>query len=422
MATSYMPYDDYAQEESIYGNEYSRSMPHDGYLEMPPNESDGVVGTSRNGSYNIVSKDFGDHKVNYYVPREYGDEYDINQLEDMSIADEQPFRNQSGVVSQRMQQQYDNYDQADGFDYIEEAPEEEPEETPRPIMSVPPRRYGERDVIPEMYEPPLHPTEYMYEQPPPVEYVYAQPPPVEYIYAQPPPFQKVQYIYPPPPPPPPPPRPIDTMEYVYKAITPPPPEKIQVTIKEPPPKPEPKPIIKKPRPPRRTKIIIRERLVTPPPSPPPPPPPPPLPSPPPPSPPQPSRASRVSYRKIIIPRTPTPERPGVSRRTLVLPRSPSPDPNKSSRRSLHFSKSPAIPSLKNTRHIEVTEPYSSRTPRKTDDNAPSLMEIVAQNRAKRGGRAPKPKREVEEDRPYDPPTYHRDVVKNGFVVHKQAYK
>jgi hypothetical protein len=46
------------------------------------------------------------------------------------------------------------------------------------------------------------------------------------------------------------------------------------------------------------------------------------------------------------------------------------------------------------------------------------MDVVAQNRARRGGRIPKPRREVDEEKVYDKPTYQRNIIKNGFIVHK----
>lgn len=47
-----------------------------------------------------------------------------------------------------------------------------------------------------------------------------------------------------------------------------------------------------------------------------------------------------------------------------------------------------------------------------------LMDVIAQNRARRGTRPSKPRREVDEAKVYDPPTYNRNIIKNGFIVHK----
>jgi len=48
----------------------------------------------------------------------------------------------------------------------------------------------------------------------------------------------------------------------------------------------------------------------------------------------------------------------------------------------------------------------------------SLKDVVAQNRARRGLRIPKPRREVDEDEFYDLPTYNKNFIKNDFIVHK----
>jgi hypothetical protein len=48
----------------------------------------------------------------------------------------------------------------------------------------------------------------------------------------------------------------------------------------------------------------------------------------------------------------------------------------------------------------------------------SLKEVLAENRARRGSRIPKPRREVDEEEFHDPPTYHRKFIKNDFLVHK----
>jgi hypothetical protein len=48
----------------------------------------------------------------------------------------------------------------------------------------------------------------------------------------------------------------------------------------------------------------------------------------------------------------------------------------------------------------------------------SLKDVIAGNRARRGSRIPKPRREVDEEACYDPPTYRRNYIKNDFIVHK----
>lgn len=47
-----------------------------------------------------------------------------------------------------------------------------------------------------------------------------------------------------------------------------------------------------------------------------------------------------------------------------------------------------------------------------------LMDVIAQNRARRGPNIPKPRREIDEAKVYDPPTYKRNIIKNGFIIHK----
>jgi hypothetical protein len=68
-----------------------------------------------------------------------------------------------------------------------------------------------------------------------------------------------------------------------------------------------------------------------------------------------------------------------------------------------------------------------QTPRRTIKQSPnrailrnhiSLKDIVAQNRAKRGAGIPKPRREVDEENFYDLATYNKNIIKNGFIVHK----
>ena len=47
-----------------------------------------------------------------------------------------------------------------------------------------------------------------------------------------------------------------------------------------------------------------------------------------------------------------------------------------------------------------------------------LSQILAANRARRGSRIPKPRREVSEEEFRDPPMYNKNFIKNGFLVHK----
>ena len=95
---------------------------------------------------------------------------------------------------------------------------------------------------------------------------------------------------------------------------------------------------------------------------------------------------------------------------------------------------PSPPPLKTYRHDEFSSPRYQKpqqlSPRSTINNRRSLppignkskyltlQEVLAQNRAQRGSRIPVPRREVYEDQIYDLPTYRRNYVKNGFIVHK----
>jgi len=60
----------------------------------------------------------------------------------------------------------------------------------------------------------------------------------------------------------------------------------------------------------------------------------------------------------------------------------------------------------------ISPSYSSQS------QHPSLKEVLAENRARRGSQIPVPRREVDEDRLYDPPTYKKSFIKNDFFVYK----
>ena len=82
--------------------------------------------------------------------------------------------------------------------------------------------------------------------------------------------------------------------------------------------------------------------------------------------------------------------------------------------------------LKTSRFNDISPPQSHRKPPPPANPEPAptnppplrLMDVIAQNRARRGARPPKPRREVDEAKVYDPPTYNRNIIKNGFIVHK----
>jgi hypothetical protein len=127
------------------------------YSYFTPNNTARITNRSKYGPYNIIEKDFGDHKVFDYIPSSYKYDYDLSQL------DEQPFHHEqqnyySPVVSKR--QYYQSYDNDE--DYIEELPII----SPRRNMYVSPRR---PEVIKRIYYEALSP-------PPPspkiIEYIY----------------------------------------------------------------------------------------------------------------------------------------------------------------------------------------------------------------------------------------------------------
>lgn len=89
----------------------------------------------------------------------------------------------------------------------------------------------------------------------------------------------------------------------------------------------------------------------------------------------------------------------------------------------HYSPpQPAV--IPNQRFNDISPPPSHRRPpvfesiTRVDPPQMRLMDVIAQNRARRGTRIPRPRREVDEAKIYDPPTYNRNIIKNGFIVHK----
>ena len=65
-------------------------------------------------------------------------------------------------------------------------------------------------------------------------------------------------------------------------------------------------------------------------------------------------------------------------------------------------------------------PSSNRAPVSitNPDRSLQLRDVVAQNRARRGTRLSRPRRQIYEEQNRDLPTYRRNIVKNGFMVHK----
>ena len=155
MTTSRRLVDYYVPEEVVYKPNSSRVVP------LRNSHHDTVITTrAREGSYNVVEKDFGDHKVVYHIPIEYGDDYDVSQLEDISIVEEPTGRTSPKLVRRRIIEQYPDYDNND-IEYVEEVPVV----SSRRQIYPSPRRQPETQVIERIYEPiPPPPTvEYIYE-------------------------------------------------------------------------------------------------------------------------------------------------------------------------------------------------------------------------------------------------------------------
>ena len=70
-----------------------------------------ITHRSRMGQYNVIEKNFGDHKQFYYIPSTYDSNYDIAQLDDTSSHEEEEEQQQhypSTVIRRRNYQQYDD--------------------------------------------------------------------------------------------------------------------------------------------------------------------------------------------------------------------------------------------------------------------------------------------------------------------------
>lgn len=133
--------------------------------------------------------------------------------------------------------------------------------------------------------------------------------------------------------------------------------------------------------------------------------------------------------------TPPPPPPPPLPATIPVSYSPRRSPPQPSPRPLMNQKSPSPIVRRSIRRTEPTPPPSTRRPQinrsspvyepqikpnipKTTEPPLRLMDVIAQNRARRGGRIPKPRREVDEENIHDLPTYNRNIIKNGFIVHK----
>jgi hypothetical protein len=130
------------------------------YKYIIPNNTGQITKRTKHGPYTVIEKDFGDHKLLYYVPSSYANDYDLSQLDEEPVYQEQQKYYPPIVVRRRYYQSYDN----DDDDYIEEAPII----SPRRHVYVSPRR-----------------------RPQVIKRIYYEPSPTP----PPPPSQRIEYIY-----------------------------------------------------------------------------------------------------------------------------------------------------------------------------------------------------------------------------------
>jgi hypothetical protein len=55
-----------------------------------PRQTGSIPNRTKNGLYNIIEKDYNQHKVLYYIPSAYGNDYNISELEEELFHPEQP--------------------------------------------------------------------------------------------------------------------------------------------------------------------------------------------------------------------------------------------------------------------------------------------------------------------------------------------
>ena len=127
------------------------------YEQSIPNNTGSITNRSKTGPYNVTEKDFGDHKVLYFIPSTYEDDYDLSQLDEKPFYQEQRTYSPRPVVRRRYYQSSDDEDEQ----YMEELP------------SISPRRYryipsDRPQVIKRIYYEPSPPatqiTDYIFEE------------------------------------------------------------------------------------------------------------------------------------------------------------------------------------------------------------------------------------------------------------------
>ena len=137
--------------------------------ELYTNQPGVVIKKSRSGSYNVIEKDYGDHKRIYHVPIEYGENYDLSQLDEPAalpppVFEEKSQKNSPRLIRRRIYQEYeddDDDDEDDDYGYVEEVPMV----SSRRVHVTPRRLNKETEIIERVYEPnpPARTVEYIYE-------------------------------------------------------------------------------------------------------------------------------------------------------------------------------------------------------------------------------------------------------------------
>jgi hypothetical protein len=163
MTTSRLPPNYYTSDEFTYennNNNTTRFVPQENYSHIIENSRGVITSKTRDGTYNVVEKDFGDHKVIYHVPIEYGDDYDISILDDIPSDDQlkRLVQDSPRLVRRRIIEPYNDFDDTDDYEYVEEIT------APRRVF-VSPRRSRDTQVVTRVYEsePPTQTVQHVYE-------------------------------------------------------------------------------------------------------------------------------------------------------------------------------------------------------------------------------------------------------------------
>ena len=85
------------------------------YSSIISHKPNSISNRGKYGKYTINQKDFGDHKLFYYIPVEYGNNYDLSQLDEMPINERKTQMHLSSLVRRKYYRIYDN-------NYIEKIP------------------------------------------------------------------------------------------------------------------------------------------------------------------------------------------------------------------------------------------------------------------------------------------------------------